>query len=113
MVCPKENVTFQPFEQNLCKLPYYYTEMWEIPFLGYSISHFQIHTTILGAFASFISPFGGLFASGFKRAIKVKDFADIIPGHGGITDRMDCQILMVPFFFNPRECSLMSTFIKL
>jgi phosphatidate cytidylyltransferase len=46
-------------------------------------------------FASFIAPFGGFFASGFKRALKIKDFADIIPGHGGITDRMDCQILMV------------------
>jgi len=50
-------------------------------------------------FASLISPFGGFFASGFKRAIKVKDFADIIPGHGGITDRMDCQILMGMFAY--------------
>ena len=41
-------------------------------------------------FASLIAPFGEFFASGFKRAIKVKDFSDIIPSHGGITDRMDC-----------------------
>lgn len=45
---------------------------------------------ILSLFASLIAPFGGFFASGFKRAIKIKDFADVIPGHGGITDRMDC-----------------------
>jgi phosphatidate cytidylyltransferase len=32
------------------------------------------------------------FASGFKRAFKIKDFGDSIPGHGGITDRMDCQV---------------------
>lgn len=33
-------------------------------------------------------------ASGFKRAFKIKDFADKIPGHGGVTDRMDCKVLM-------------------
>jgi phosphatidate cytidylyltransferase len=55
----------------------------------------HFHTFFLGLFASLLAPLGGLFASGFKRAIKIKDFADLIPGHGGLTDRMDCQILMV------------------
>lgn len=52
---------------------------------------------VLGFFAGFIGPFGGFFASGVKRAFKIKDFGDSIPGHGGITDRMDCQILMGMF----------------
>lgn len=43
-------------------------------------------------FASFIAPFGGFFASGFKRGFKIKDFGDSIPGHGGVTDRFDCQV---------------------
>lgn len=38
-------------------------------------------------------------ASGFKRAFKVKDFADKIPGHGGVTDRVDCKILTGVFLF--------------
>lgn len=45
---------------------------------------------IMSIFASLIGPFGGFFASGMKRALNIKDFANIIPGHGGMTDRMDC-----------------------
>jgi phosphatidate cytidylyltransferase len=41
-------------------------------------------------FAAIIAPFAGFFASGLKRAYKIKDFSDTLPGHGGLTDRMDC-----------------------
>jgi len=51
----------------------------------------------MGLFASLLAPLGGFFASGFKRAIKIKDFGTTIPGHGGLTDRMDCQMLMVSY----------------
>nr|GME07480.1 phosphatidate cytidylyltransferase 1 [Ipomoea batatas] len=59
----------------------------------------QWHALCLGLFSSIIAPFGGFFASGFKRAFKVKDFGDSIPGHGGITDRMDCQMVMAVFAY--------------
>lgn len=62
-------------------------------------SPLQLHSVILSCFAGFIAPFGGFFASGFKRAFKIKDFGDSIPGHGGVTDRMDCQILMGLFVY--------------
>lgn len=54
----------------------------------------QIHGIFLGLFASIVAPFGGFFASGIKRAYSIKDFDSIIPGHGGVMDRMDCQFLM-------------------
>lgn len=54
---------------------------------------------VLSTFASLIAPFGGFFASGLKRTFKVKDFGDSIPGHGGMTDRMDCQFIMGFFAF--------------
>src|SRR5271154_1881154 len=49
--------------------------------------------------ASLIAPFGGFFASGLKRTFKVKDFGNSIPGHGGMTDRMDCQFIMGLFTY--------------
>jgi phosphatidate cytidylyltransferase len=58
---------------------------------------FCLHSLSLSIFSSVIGPFGGFFASGFKRAFKIKDFGDVIPGHGGIMDRFDCQFLMATF----------------
>ena len=52
-----------------------------------AIYPFFLHAFWMSLFASIIGPFGGFFASGFKRAFKIKDFGDIIPGHGGIMDR--------------------------
>jgi phosphatidate cytidylyltransferase len=57
-----------------------------------SVAPFQLHALVLSMFASSIAPFGGFFASGFKRAFNIKDFGDTIPGHGGIVDRFDCQV---------------------
>lgn len=72
-----------------------------LPFIGHSITVAPIHghVWVLGTFASLIAPFGGFFASGLKRTFKVKDFGDSIPGHGGMTDRMDCQFIMGFFAF--------------
>ena len=55
----------------------------------------QLHMIALALFASIIAPFGGFMASGMKRAYNIKDFSSVIPGHGGFTDRMDCQFIML------------------
>ena len=60
---------------------------------------FQLHAFVFSVFGSLIAPFGGFFASGLKRAFKIKDFGAIIPGHGGLVDRFDCQLFMSFFVF--------------
>jgi phosphatidate cytidylyltransferase len=57
---------------------------------------YQWHLLFMSCFASLVAPFGGFFASGFKRAFDIKDFGQSIPGHGGMTDRMDCQCVPRP-----------------
>lgn len=54
----------------------------------------QIHALCLGLFASFVAPFGGFLSSAIKRAYGIKDFNNLIPGHGGMMDRFDCQFVM-------------------
>ena len=57
----------------------------------------QVHSAVLGLFASTVAPFGGFLASGLKRSFGLKDFGTLIPGHGGILDRIDCQLVMGSF----------------
>lgn len=54
---------------------------------------------VLAAYVSLAAPFGGFLASLVKRTYGKKDFGSLIPGHGGIVDRLDCQLLVAPFVF--------------
>ncbi|KYM92855.1 Phosphatidate cytidylyltransferase, photoreceptor-specific [Atta colombica] len=86
---------FQPQEYTLPSMIFQYVQLNGKSTL--TIYPFILHSLSLSIFSSVIGPFGGFFASGFKRAFKIKDFGDIIPGHGGIMDRFDCQYLMATF----------------
>ncbi|KAI9819354.1 MAG: hypothetical protein M1832_004059 [Thelocarpon impressellum] len=77
----------------------YYLPSWTPFAQTIDITPMQFHILVFATFASLIAPFGGFFASGLKRTFKIKDFGESIPGHGGITDRMDCQFIMGFFAF--------------
>lgn len=56
--------------------------------------------SIIVLFLSLIGQFGDLFFSAIKRKYNVKDFSNIMPGHGGILDRLDSIIfVMLAFTF--------------
>lgn len=63
------------------------------------IQNIYFHNFFFSLAASFIAPFSGFLASAIKRVFEKKDFGALIPGHGGITDRFDCQVFMVFFTF--------------
>ena len=44
------------------------------------------------------SVIGDLFFSLFKRTYRIKDYARMIPGHGGLLDRLDSIFLNLPLF---------------
>ena len=60
------------------------------------ILKFDINISILIVLVSLISQLGDLTISFFKRKVKIKDTGSILPGHGGILDRIDGILIALP-----------------
>ncbi len=53
---------------------------------------------LISMVCAILGTLGDLAASTLKRQLGIKDYGDIMPGHGGILDRFDSVLLVLPFF---------------
>lgn len=102
-ICPAQELSVSVFHSPLSctadpvfQLHTYSLPSWS-PWHSVDLYPMQLHGLAYGLFASFVAPFGGFFASAIKRAYNKKDFDSFMPGHGGMMDRMDCQLVMITF----------------
>ncbi len=74
--------------------------MITIPSIFYLLTnHFSIYLIVVSFFTSSFCQIGDLLFSFLKRKAKLKDTGNILPGHGGVLDRLDGILLGIPVGF--------------
>ncbi|HWQ79955.1 MAG TPA: phosphatidate cytidylyltransferase, partial [Anaerovoracaceae bacterium] len=63
------------------------------------IPRLLLHCIMIGILGGVVSQLGDLTASIFKRKMGIKDYGNLIPGHGGILDRFDSVLFTAPMVY--------------
>ena len=81
----------------------FFIVLYNIPlksnFVNYTNQINQINSYLIIILISSSSQIGDLIVSYFKRASKIKNTGNLIPGHGGLLDRIDGMLFAFPFAF--------------
>ena len=72
---------------------------WHYLYSSQKLPDEELIIFLLILFISMISQIGDLIISYFKRNAKIKDTGKILPGHGGLLDRIDGMIFVFPFCY--------------
>ncbi len=70
-----------------------------VVFFHYTNIEISIVSILLVVFSSVFAQVGDLFASKIKRLCGIKDYSQILPGHGGLLDRFDSILFIIPLTY--------------
>ena len=65
----------------------------------WGMDYSYLYITGIGIILSLVGQIGDFAASSIKRFVDIKDFSNLIPGHGGMLDRIDSLIFLAPFAY--------------
>lgn len=63
------------------------------------VKYSYLNISIIGLILSIIGQIGDFAASTIKRYVDIKDYSNLIPGHGGMLDRIDSVMFIAPFAY--------------
>lgn len=70
-----------------------------ILYLKYVNYNLNLISIIFIVLASILGQLGDLFASKIKRICEIKDYSNLLPGHGGMLDRLDSLLFITPLIY--------------